>query len=98
MFLDALPEVERFFELSFKTIKSRLGGTLSSGASELAMRAARVATAAVEVFGSFDAARRYMRAKNFALGGASPMDMIRTAEGERLVLNELQAQAESGPL
>jgi len=62
------------------------------------MRAARVTTAAAQVLGSFDAVRQYMRTKNFALGGSTPIDLIKTAEGERLVLNELQAQAGSGPL
>jgi putative toxin-antitoxin system antitoxin component (TIGR02293 family) len=98
MFLDTLQEAERFFDISFKTIKSRLGRTLDTSASELAMRAARVSTAAAEVLGGFEAARRYMRTKNFALGGATPLDLLKTAEGERLVMNELQAQAESGPL
>ena len=98
MFLDTLQEVEQFFHLSFKTIKSKLGRTLDTNASELAMRAARVTTAAAEVLGGFDAARRYLRTRNFALGGSTPLDLLRTAEGERLVMNELQAQAEGGPL
>lgn len=98
MFLDTLQEAERFFDISFKTIKSRLGRTLDTSASELAMRAARVSTAAAEVLGGFDAARRYLRTRNFALGGATPLDLLKTAEGERLVMNELQAQADSGPL
>jgi uncharacterized protein (DUF2384 family) len=50
------------------------------------------------VLGSFDAARKYMHTRNFALGGSTPTELIKTAEGERLVLNELQAQAEGGPL
>jgi uncharacterized protein (DUF2384 family) len=98
MFLDSLQEAESFFDMSFKTIKSRLGRTLGTSASELAMRAARMSTAAAEVLGGFESARRYMRTKNFALGGATPLDLLKTAEGERLVMNELQAQAESGPL
>ena len=98
MFLDSLSEAEDFFELSFKTIKSKLGKSLDVAASERAMRAARVATAAAEVLGSFDAARKYMHTKNFALGGTTPAELLKTAEGERLVLNELQAQAEGGPI
>jgi putative toxin-antitoxin system antitoxin component (TIGR02293 family) len=98
MFLSSLSEAEDFFELSFKTIKSRLGKSLDTAASERAMRAARVTTAAAEVLGSFDAARKYMHTKNFALGGSTPADLLKTSEGERLVLNELQAQAEGGPL
>jgi len=98
MFLNSLSEAEEFFELSFKTIKSKLGKSLDTAASERAMRAARVTTAAAEVLGSFDAARKYMHARNFALGGATPAELLKTAEGERLVLNELQAQADGGPI
>jgi uncharacterized protein (DUF2384 family) len=67
-------------------------------ASLLATRAARVTIAAATIFGDFDAAHRYIRTSNFALGGATPIDLLKTAEGERLVLNELQTQAEGGPL
>lgn len=98
MFLDSLREAEAFFELSFKTIKSKLGQSLDAATGERAMRAARVTLAAAEVLGSFDAARRYMHTRNFALGGATPADLLRTGDGERLVLNELQAHAEGGPL
>jgi hypothetical protein len=98
MFLDTLQEVERFFDISFKTIKSKLGRTLDTGASELAMRAARAAIAAAEVLGGFEAAHKYLRTRNFALGGATPLELLKTAEGERLVMNELQAQADSGPI
>jgi putative toxin-antitoxin system antitoxin component (TIGR02293 family) len=98
MFLDSLSEAEEFFELSFKTIKSKLGKSLDVAAGERAMRAARVTTAAAEVLGSFDAARKYLHTKNFALGGATPAELLKTGEGERLVLNALQAQAEGGPI
>ena len=98
LFLDSLAEAEQFFELSFKTIKSKLGGTLDIAASERAMRAARVTTAAAEFLGSFDAARRYMHTRNFALGGSVPADLLKTGEGERLVLNELQTASEGGPV
>jgi putative toxin-antitoxin system antitoxin component (TIGR02293 family) len=98
MFLDSLADAEGFFELSFKTIKSKLGKSLDVAASERAMRAARVAMAAAEVLGSFDAARKYMHTRNFALGGATPAELLKTAEGERLVLGELHAHAEGGPI
>ncbi len=98
MFLDTLSDAEGFFELSFKTIKSRLGRTLDTAASERAMRGARATLTAAEVLGSFDAARAYMHTPNFALGGNTPAELIKTSAGERIVLNELQAQAEGGPL
>jgi uncharacterized protein (DUF2384 family) len=98
MFLNSLSEVERFFDISFKTIKSKIGKSLDTPTSELAMRAARVTAAAAEVLGDFDMARQYMHTRNFALGGATPAELLKTSEGERMVLNELQAHAEGGPL
>ena len=98
MFLDSMAEVEDYFDLTFKTIKSKLGKSLDPGTGERAIRAARVATVAAEVLGSFELARKYMHTKNFALGGATPAELLKTSEGERIVLNELQSQAEGGPL
>ena len=98
MFLDTLAEAEGFFDLSFKTIKSRLGRSLDTAASERAMRGARATLTAAEVFGGFEAARAYLHTPNYALGGHTPTELIKTSEGERIVLNELQTQAEGGPL
>jgi len=98
MFLNTLSDVEGFFGLSFKTIKARLGTCLDTAASERALRAARVTLTAADLLGSYEAARAYMHTPNFALGGATPAELVKTSDGERLVLNELHAQAESGPL
>lgn len=98
MLLDTLSEAERYFHVSFKTLKARLDQQLEPGPSELALRMARATLAASDVFGNMEAARKYLRTRNFALGGAAPVDLLQTAEGERIVLNELQAQAEGGPL
>ena len=98
MFLSTLADAEKFFGLSFKTIKARLGGSLDTAASERAMRAARATMTAAEVLGSYDAARAYMHTRNFALGGATPAELVKTSDGERIALNELHAQAEGGPL
>lgn len=98
MFLSNMSEVEDYFGITFKTIKARLEGSLDTAASEKAMRAARATITAAEVLGSYDAAREYMHTRNFALGGAKPVELVKTADGERLVLDELHAQAESGPL
>jgi uncharacterized protein (DUF2384 family) len=59
---------------------------------------ARATLAAAEVFGDIDAGRTYLRTRNFALGGVAPIDLLQTAEGERIVLNELQTQADGGPV
>jgi uncharacterized protein (DUF2384 family) len=98
MFLTNMSEVEDYFGITFKTIKARLEGLLDTAASEKAMRAARATMTAAEVLGDYDAAREYMHTRNFALGGATPAELVKTADGESLVLNELHAQAESGPL
>lgn len=98
MSLDSLADTERFFEMSFKTIKARQGGSLDTAASERAMRAARTTMTAAQVLGSYEAARSYMHTRNFALGGSTPAELVKTSDGERIVLNELQTQAEGGPL
>jgi putative toxin-antitoxin system antitoxin component (TIGR02293 family) len=98
MFLTNMAEVEDYFGITFKTIKSRMEGVLDTAASEKAMRAARATMTAAEVLGDYGAAREYMHTRNFALGGATPAELVKTADGESLVLNELHAQAESGPL
>jgi putative toxin-antitoxin system antitoxin component (TIGR02293 family) len=98
MFLSKLADAEKFFGLSFKTIKARQGGFLDTAASERAMRAARATMTAAEVLGSYDAARAYMHTRNFALGGATPAELLKTSDGERIVLDELHTQAEGGPL
>ena len=98
MFLSTLSDAEGFFGLSFKTIKARLGHPLDTAASERALRAARVTLTAADVLGGFAAARAYMHTPNFALGGATPAELVKTGDGERLVLNELHTQAEGGPL
>lgn len=98
MFLRTMADIEAHFEMSFKTIKSKLEGSLDTATGERAWRAARATMTAADVFGSWDAAREYMHTRNFALGGATPADLIRTADGERVVVNELHAQDEGGPL
>lgn len=98
MFLSTLSDAEGFFGLSFKTIKARLGSSLDTAVSERALRAARVTLTAADLLGGFEAARAYMHTPNFALGGATPAELVKTGDGERLVLNELHAQSESGPL
>lgn len=96
--LNTLAEAERSFHMSFKTIKSKLGQPLEPAPSELALRMVRAGLAASRVFGDVDAARKYLSTRNFALGGATPIDLLQTAAGERIVLNELQTQADGGPL
>ena len=91
---DALP----LFSLSAKTARARIGDRLSPGESEIALRIGRVFTMAADLFVSPDLARSYLRTANFALGGLVPRDLLKTAEGEQLVLAELQAHADGGPV
>lgn len=96
---DTVDEVTAFFSMTPKTLRERVRqDRLSTDESERAVRIGRVALAAAQALGSFDLGRRYLRTRNFALGGATPLDLMHTAEGERIVLDELQAHADSGPL
>ena len=58
----------------------------------------RVRAVAAVLFGSKAAARRYMTTRNFALGGATPLQMLNRLGGEAAVMAELQTQRESGLL
>jgi uncharacterized protein (DUF2384 family) len=98
LFLNNLGDVERFFDISFKTIKARLEGSLDTALSERAMRGARASLMAAELLGGFEAAKSYMHTRNFALGGAMPMNLVKMAGGERVVMNDLQTHADGGPL
>jgi putative toxin-antitoxin system antitoxin component (TIGR02293 family) len=98
MAFDKLQDALPLFGLSAKTARARIGDRLSPGESEIALRIGRVFTMAADLFGSPDMARSYLRTTNFALGGAAPRDLLKTAEGEQLVLSELQAHADGGPV
>lgn len=98
MAFDSMQEALPLFDLSPKTAKQRLWQTLAPNEGEIALRIGRVLTLAGEALGSLDAARQYLRTPNFALGGAAPRDLLRTSEGEQIVLSEIQAQAEGGPV
>ena len=85
--------------MTAKTLRGRLKQDhLGLDESERVLRSTRVMLAASDLFGGFDQAREYLHTKSFALGGARPIDLIQTAEGERIVLDELHAQAHSAPL
>ena len=98
MIFDSMSDALQLFDVSAKTAKQRIGDRLSSSESEIALRIGRVLTMALEVFGSAAAARDYLRTPNFALDGAIPRSLLKTSEGEQLVLAELQSQAEGGPV
>jgi putative toxin-antitoxin system antitoxin component (TIGR02293 family) len=98
MAYDSMQEALPLFDLSPKTAKQRLWQTLPPNEGEIALRIGRVLTMAGDALGSLDAARQYLRTPNFALGGAAPRDLLRTAEGEQIVLAEIQAQTEGGPV
>jgi uncharacterized protein (DUF2384 family) len=57
----------------------------------------RVASVAARLLGSQEAGRRYLKTPSFALGGVTPLELLKTPDGEQLVLNELQARQEGGP-
>jgi len=98
MAFDSMQEALPFFDISAKTARLKLGELLPANQGEIALRIGRVLTMAGDVLGSLHAARAYLRTPNFALGGAVPRDLLKTAEGEQLVLSELQTQAAGGPV
>jgi len=98
MAFDSMQEALPFFEVSAKTARARLTELLPSAQGEVALRIGRVLTMAADLFGSLDMAREYLRTPNFALGGALPRDLLKTAEGEQIVIAELRTQAAGGPV
>jgi putative toxin-antitoxin system antitoxin component (TIGR02293 family) len=98
MAFDSMQEALPFFEVSAKTARARVGEVLPASQGEMALRIGRVLTIAWDLFGSLEIARQYLRTPNFALGGAVPRDLLRTGEGEQVVLSELQTQAAGGPV
>lgn len=98
MGFDTIGEAWDFFDVSNKTMRRRRDEQLSSEQSEHALRLATVAGIAADYFGSPEAGKRYLHTPNFALGGESPISLLRTAAGEDLVLQELQTQIDGGPV
>jgi putative toxin-antitoxin system antitoxin component (TIGR02293 family) len=98
MAFDSLQEALPFFDVSAKTARGRVGGVLPANQGEIALRIGRVLRMAGDLFASLETARQYLRTPNFALGGKVPRDLLKTAEGEQLVLAELQTQAAGGPV
>jgi putative toxin-antitoxin system antitoxin component (TIGR02293 family) len=95
---DTLAEALPFLHVTAKTAWQKLDANLSSSQSEQALRLGRVAVMAAQLMGSAEEGRRYLRTPNFALSGTTPLELLKTAEGEQLVLAELQAQADGGPV
>jgi len=95
---DSLTEALPFFDVSAKTARAKLESSLSPAEGDQALRLARAAALAGELLGSLDEGRRYLHTPNFALGGATPLELLKTGYGEPLVLGELQAQAAGGPV
>jgi putative toxin-antitoxin system antitoxin component (TIGR02293 family) len=98
MAFDSMQEALPFFEVSAKTARGRVGEVLPASQGEMALRIGRVLTIAWDLFGSLEIARQYLRTPNFALGGAIPRNLLKTGEGEQVVLAELQTQAAGGPV
>lgn len=55
-----------------------------------------VLKAATDAFGQ--EATVYLDAPNYALGGRSPRELLKTTDGQQTVLNEIQAHVDGGPL
>lgn len=70
---------------------------LSREESDKAVRVARIASMAEQVFGDSERAWRWLRKPKRQFGGRSPMDMLSTEAGARLV-EELVEQIDHGML
>jgi putative toxin-antitoxin system antitoxin component (TIGR02293 family) len=95
---DSLTEALPFFDVTAKTARAKLESALSPAEGDQALRLARAAALAGELLGSAEEGRRYLHTPNFALGGATPLELLKTGYGEPLVLGELQAQSAGGPV
>ena len=95
---DSLTEALPFFDVTAKTARAKLESALSPAEGDQALRLARAAALAGELLGSAEEGRRYLHTPNFALGGATPLELLKTGYGEPLVLGELQAHSAGGPV
>ena len=72
--------------LSRRTLSRRKKqARLSAGESDRLIRLARVAASAVDVFGSPERASKWLQRPNRALGGVTPLSLMDTDPGARLV-------------
>lgn len=98
MAFDTVQEGLIFFGLSANSSRRRIGRVLDPGESEKVLRLGSIALLVAHMLSNSYKARAYLRMPNFALGGMTPCDLLTTAAGERIVLNELQCQTECGPI
>lgn len=68
------------------------------GEGEKALRVVRAVLLAGDVLGSPEEGRAHLTLPNVALGGMTPRGLLMTAEGGRLVLNELHTHTDGGPI
>lgn len=83
-------DIARVLDREEKTIRQwALRKTLSSIASEQVFRLLKVYFTTCAVLEDEDEARAWLREPSEPLGGRTPLGLLATAEGERLVINEL---------
>lgn len=70
-------------------VRRRKEGTLSAEESDRTLRLARVVARAEEVLGSREGALAWLREPNRGLGGAIPLDLVRTDAGTEVVTDVL---------
>lgn len=78
-------EIETYFIPRRTYYARRQKATLSREQSDLVVRLARTQATADEVFGDRPQAHLWLREKNGALGGQTPLALLDTEEGGRLV-------------
>ncbi|MFA5257697.1 MAG: antitoxin Xre-like helix-turn-helix domain-containing protein [Opitutales bacterium] len=71
--------------------KKKAGEPLDSDMSERAFRALKIWTMAKDTLGGVDQAREWLSGSIRSLGGATPLSLLGTSAGERMVVNTLGA-------
>lgn len=80
-------QIADLLQMNVKTVgRRKAAGRLTSAESDRLARIARILSQAIELFeGDYDAARRWLASRRDALGGSSPLEVIRTEVGAREV-------------
>ncbi len=92
-----LKEIAATLDLTTRALQRRPPeGRLARSESDLIYRLARIVVLANEYLGDEQLAHRWLRAPNAALGGRSPLDLVDTEPGTRMVENVLGRIAYGG--
>ncbi|MDH4459226.1 MAG: MbcA/ParS/Xre antitoxin family protein [Nevskia sp.] len=95
---ETLGESALFFGHSMRVARHGIGRRLDAVDGEKVIRLLRAVFIATCVLRSAKEARSYLKTPNLALGGMTPLHLLKTAEGSQQLLNELQSHMDCGPV